>query len=684
MSIVTGLIPLALSRIGDLRSDEAKEGALRALLRAVNEIPVPAEALADAFERMLSTSRGFAERAGGTRAFGDVCVAIAGSPLPLGARRELLDRALNLALACTDAAERIAAATVVLDARMDLRWGERSAEVLEELLRAADGLGDDQVRGRAVLEIVTSLAKAGETDRALAAAEGLPASGRRALALARVAFALEREGLEGEGAALVARALDEIRAAPASPDRGQALRAALAHAVATGMSLPGGSALSEGLDVADALGDGPAQEGALAGAIGALHGTALEGGALRAAIGRIDASIERVADVAVRVGLRSRLGVALAALGDIDASLATLRTLAGVAARLWAEPATGPGVALPNALPILEILGVLADGGGAPRDLERFAAAALDLLAPLDDHAGVATLLGGMTRFFASPALPYAARAALLDRALAMAQGIAANDARVEVVAHISNALSIAGATERGDALFAGLVSGVGAPRARPVRLSRAVALVRLGRTADARAEIAAAATTTDPFLPRRRRAGEGDGPLRLPQRHARRARTDGRRPPARGARAARGQPRRGHLPRPSPARDRPLVLARGHHRPGARHDRVPARSGAGARGPRRRGGDARPRVRPHGDARRSARGRHLRQPARERAHRAHPVRAAAGHGDEQALASRAPAKHPLSSGPAPLCDILGRSSSLARSARSPWRHRRAPEACPS
>jgi hypothetical protein len=76
-----------------------------------------------------------------------------------------------------------------------------------------------------------------------------------------------------------------------------------------------------------------------------------------------------------------------------------------------------------------------------------------------------------------------------------------ADDVRVESVTHVADALSIAGATERGDALFAGLVCGVGRVRACPARLSRAVALVRMGRTADALGELAAAAASIDPAL---------------------------------------------------------------------------------------------------------------------------------------------------------------------------------------
>jgi hypothetical protein len=496
MSTVTGLVPLALSRIGDLRDDAAKEAALRVLLRTLNEIPVPLDALAEAFERILSLSRTFAERAGRERVFGGACEVIAVSPLTLSRRRELLERALNLALACADVPERVSTATVALDARADLRWGERAAEVLDELLGAAAVLTGEDERGRAVLEIVTSLAKAGETDRALAAVEQLPASGRRALGIARVAFALEREGLAGEGSALFERALAEVGAAPPSPEGALALRGVLSHAVSTGMDLPRGGALAAALDVTDALTEVRSQRAVLEGAIGALPGSALAGEALAAALARIDASLERIADDGLRAELRGRLAVSLAALGETNTCVASLRALVDLGARLRAEG--GPSVALP----ILEILGALADGDFEPGNLERFAASALDVLAPLDEHAGVAALLGGMTRFFASPALAYTTRVALLDRTLAVAQGIAADAARIEVVAHVADALSTAGATERGDALFTGLVSGVGRERARPAHLSRALALVRLGRTADARAEIAAAAAVTLPGSP--------------------------------------------------------------------------------------------------------------------------------------------------------------------------------------
>lgn len=501
MNIVTGLVPLALSRIGDLWGDEAKEASLRLLVRAVNEIPAPPEAIAVAFERVLFLSRTLSGREARTRAFADASEAITVSLLPLSRRRDLLDHALDRALECADPAERIQLATTALDARIDVRWGERTDEVLADLQRAAAAIPDEERRAGSTLQIAASLARFGEMDRALAITAELAAPAHRAIGITRVAFTLVREGLAADAAALIERALAEILAASPSPERAMALRNLLAHAVVTGTELPHSNALAAALEVAAALRDSDVQRDAVLAAIAALPGTTLAGEALVTALATLDASIDQVDDLDHRVDLRGRLAVSLAALGEVDAAVEALRAIADLVSRLRAAGVEGPGVALPLALPIVEILGELANIDFEPDDLERFAGSALDLLGMLDDDQGVATLLGEMTRFFASPALPYATRVALLDRTFAVAQGIGADEARVEVVAHVANALSIGGASERGDGLFAGLVSGVGPQRAREARLSRAIVLVRLGRTADARAEIAAAAATTGPFF---------------------------------------------------------------------------------------------------------------------------------------------------------------------------------------
>jgi hypothetical protein len=514
MGNVTGLIPLALYRIGDLRDSEAKEAALGVLSRALNEIPAPLgedgedeegpagapeppHIIAAAFERILEMSRAFEGRGCRARAFGTACESIAVSLLPLRSRRALLDHALDLGLGASDVTERIAAATTAIDARLDVRWGERTDEVLADLERAAASILDEEARAGAVLQIAGSLAKSGETDRALVAIEALPPSGGRALGLANVAFALDREGLVAEAAEMISRVLIEVQQAEPSPERALALRAVLAHAVTTGIDLGYHSALTLALDVADMIDEVAAQKAALVGAILALPETAFEGEALSAALDRVAASLGRVDDLDMRVGLLGRFAASLAALGELDASVSALHTIAGMVAWLRASGASGPSVSLPIALPVLEILGLLAGVDFEPQAMESFAFAAIDLLAHLEDDRGVAGLLAEMTHFFASPALPYASRVALLDRTLGAAQRIELSEARVEVVAHVADALSIAGATERGDALFAGLVSGVGARGARSVRLARAVTLVRLGRTADARAEIAAAAAAT-------------------------------------------------------------------------------------------------------------------------------------------------------------------------------------------
>jgi hypothetical protein len=508
MSIVESLVPLALARVGGLRGDDAKETAVRVLTRALNELAEPAEAIAQAFDGILHIGWALSDPAARARAFSDACEAIRVSLLPLPTRRELLDRALDIALACGDPAERIAAATAALDTRIELRWAERAEDVLAELDRAASDLADEEVKRRALLAIATSFAKLGESERALAIVHALPLSGRRSLglatqalreaSLATVAFALAKGGHAAEASALVAHALAEARTLPTA-ERARVLHDVLAEVVTTGPQLGAEATLAAALDAVAALDTGVAQRDALLGALVALPESALEDEALASTLARIETAIDAVQDLDARIGLRGRLAVGLAALGDVEGSVGALRSVATLASGLRAAGIEGPHVALPIALPMLEILDALAVVDFGPEELERFASAALDLLSELDDDRGVGALLGEMARFFASPALAYAARVALLDRVLAVAHGIDTDDVRVEVVGHVANALSIAGATERGDALFAGLVAGIGVRRARETRLVRAVALVRLGRTADARAEIAAAAAATAP-----------------------------------------------------------------------------------------------------------------------------------------------------------------------------------------
>ena len=85
--------------------------------------------------------------------------------------------------------------------------------MLEELRSAAAAIADEEARGRALLQVATSLAKAGETDRARKVVDALPTCGHRALGVARVAFALEHEGLGPDAAAMFERALVEVREA---------------------------------------------------------------------------------------------------------------------------------------------------------------------------------------------------------------------------------------------------------------------------------------------------------------------------------------------------------------------------------------------------------------------------------------------------------------------------------------
>jgi hypothetical protein len=485
MGIATHLISPALTRIGDLAGDDAKETALRALVEAVDQIDDPGEEIADAFARVLSMARALAHRPARTRVFLAVCGALTDSPLPLARRRELLDRALEDARAAADPMERVECATAVIEALVELRSGEPFEEMLAALLEAARAIEAEEERTRAEAQIAGTLAKLGEMERAREVALALPLSGRRALARARLSFALEREGSEDEAAVELDAALDELRELDSSYDKALALRHVLARVTSAGPE----RAVSRTLSIIDSMDNEPRfQRDALAAAVEALPHTALEGEDFDHTIARLGISVSRIGDMEMRAEMLGSFARSLAALGELGTCLLTLGEVVDLA---W------PISDLAAALPIPAILGTLADAALAPQEIEQFAARAFDLLGRPYDEAGVGALVREMARFFASPALPYPTRLSLFNRALWFAQHFEADNVRIELVANIADGLSIAGATEIGDALFAGLTAGIGHRAARPVRLSRAVALVRLGRTADARAELAAAAAST-------------------------------------------------------------------------------------------------------------------------------------------------------------------------------------------
>src|SRR5581483_7428844 len=112
---------------------------------------------------------------------------------------------------------------------------------------------------------------------------------------------------------------------------------------------------------------------------------------------------------------------------------------------------------LPAAIPLPEIVNALAEAEVPEERLYVFALTALDLIRTIGDATSVGMLLRQFAHLFASPALAYERRVMILDKALEVARTIPPPDERVQVATAIANALSLAGAMERGDAFFAGL-----------------------------------------------------------------------------------------------------------------------------------------------------------------------------------------------------------------------------------
>jgi hypothetical protein len=490
------LCAVALDRIAELDGDETKEASLRALVRAMNEIETPSEAIANAFERALGVACSLSQKWFRVRAFSDACDAIVVSQLERERRGALLGHALKLA-ACDDPAERVERTVAALEAMRSLRWGEHVEEAIEELVRVARTVPDEPDRTRATTLVTHILTLFGDCDRALEVLSTLPPSGPRARHFATIAHALARLDRDEEATSALEQALVEIRDVPESYDRSHALRAVLGLLVETGLELPTNDAVARALGLVNLMRDGRFKKEALLGAIRALPQTALDGDAFTEFLDALDESFERVLEGDLRAELLGQLAIALAEIGDVAGCERALGRVVQLAWSAKAKDLVDPVGDLPSAIPVPEILSKMTDAGVPPDGLARFAEHALELLGSVREGESVTALLSRMARFFASPALPYEQRVHLLRKALGVAQTIDETDARIRAVVTIANACSFAGATERGDALFDGLVSGVGAREARAARAERAVALVRLGRTTDAQNELALAATTT-------------------------------------------------------------------------------------------------------------------------------------------------------------------------------------------
>ena len=261
--------------------------------------------------------------------------------------------------------------------------------------------------------------------------------------------------------------------------------------------LPDGAALWDAaLALADRSKDARFQTGALLGAIEAVAASELEPAELHARLDRLGDSIDRIADRVERAHALGELAVSLAALGDAVGSTQVLGAMVELAAPRDGAHAIDPFGDGPSAVPLPRVLAALADAGVQPDVLQRFTERSLELLGTLPHTGGAARLLERIAGFLASPALSYEGRLSLFERALAVARAIPRLAERVEAATTITNGLSLAGADERGDALFTGLTLGIEGEVARKARLARAITLVRLNRTADALAELGAASDT--------------------------------------------------------------------------------------------------------------------------------------------------------------------------------------------
>jgi hypothetical protein len=535
------LLSVSLERIGVLEGDDAKEDALRTLGDVLAGHASPPEESEGAFEKLLEQATLLSTPWARTRAFEDACESIGCSRLPRERRALLLEKALALADTCEQAGERIDRARVAVVTLLDVRRDEGLGDRLAALAKAAAALDDSRSRSRSLSLVAIALAKWGDREKAIAELDQLEPSAARGRSLALVAAEIFAVGDRQEAAALMASTIGEIRAEPESYEQAVALRTVLSTLLETGLELEDGDGVSRALDVVDHMHDARFKKDALVGAIRALPGAGHPPERIAEIVERLGASLDRIEETYTRAPLLGELAVALATRGDVQGCERELRKVAAMArstlegsGRGPRRPSTPPGAAaarvklapahtppeddlgasgvrpqpeLPEladtlgdtlaALPIPRILGALADEDD-PLLLHGFASRAFDLIRSIDEPRAVSAIARQCAQLFASPALPYDYRIALLDMTLALAQSISSPEACIEAVTAIANGLSLAGATERGDGLFAGMVIGIDAGLARKAHLERAVTLVKLGRTADAREQLFAASEKGD------------------------------------------------------------------------------------------------------------------------------------------------------------------------------------------
>lgn len=498
---IRALVQAALRQSAQL--DEAgEETALKDLGRALATLGGAADEVALTFEQLLERVAALPQRWARLRAFAATCEAIATSRLPAARRIALLEGAARSADRRPSLAEVVDTALLATESLVDAGAADRARNLLGDLAGQVAGFSDDDVQARARLRVAEALTHAGAVEAALAQLEGLEPSADRARVMVLCAGELASGQQPDDATALVVRALGELGAAPDGPEKTAALRTALEVVVEAGLDAPDRDLLGAILDAVDGLRQVRARHEALIGAVESLGRAEISSHRRGPSLTRLRRSIDELADVDARADALGELAVSLAARAELMSCDEVLADLAALAAsREMGGKLTTPGgaasSALPATLPLARVLDAFADAGVDPQQLRWLLERAIDRLRDFSEAPGIALLLRQIARFAASPALSYDARVALLERALAIAGRIPNLERRVQAATAIANALSLAGADERGDGLFAGLNLALEGDLARAARLDRAVTLVQLNRTADALATLAAAAATT-------------------------------------------------------------------------------------------------------------------------------------------------------------------------------------------
>jgi hypothetical protein len=481
------LAEAALEQVPLLGDADFRAAMLGDLARALaGALPADPDRVACTYRALLAQAAAFENRHARIALLERIGDAIVSAALPRPVRGDVLEEALAEASRLVERHNRIEQSRVFLEAMARLRWGEDVPERLHELVEQARQLGDELVRVRTVARIASALAKAMDADRALLALDTMPVCALRAKGFALVVEALGCSGDLERAGTMIDRALAEARGASESPDQATALATLIEVLMKTGLETPSGDAVFGAFDGIEGLRDPALRSDALFAVIEAARGAELDPASLQRIIGRAIHVADSLGGTPFHPRLLEALAVTLGAAGD--AALAEAMTL-----RLIDVSPKGS-----RPIPVAAVVDALVAASVTDERLAGYALAVIDHALSRDDSETIAGVVVPLGNLFASPALPYEYRVRVLERALTAVRSIEGADARIASATSIVNALSFAGAIERSDAFFAGLVTGADARLGRRAHAERAVALARLHRTAEALGELMEASLLAD------------------------------------------------------------------------------------------------------------------------------------------------------------------------------------------